>query len=205
MDEVDLVIGNAEKMRPRPGPPGRRFHRRDRAVQVDDIMSVTETAGHLIDGFGTRSAPMCRSRTAATTAAPSASSPTAGAIRARCPRAWWSTRSSGWSTRLQRGGADRRRPDQLGRRPARRAAAGRSGARILKLVPDLPRLRISSIDSIEADENLMQAIATEPRLMPHLHLSPAAWRRPDPQADEAPPPARRRDRFCEEARRCGPT
>jgi threonylcarbamoyladenosine tRNA methylthiotransferase MtaB len=43
--------------------------------------------------------------------------------------------------------------------------------RILRLVPDLPRLRISSIDSIEADEALMGAIATEPRLMPHLHLS----------------------------------
>ncbi len=43
--------------------------------------------------------------------------------------------------------------------------------RILRLVPDLPRLRISSIDSIEVDDNLMQAIATEPRLMPHLHLS----------------------------------
>ncbi len=43
--------------------------------------------------------------------------------------------------------------------------------RILRLVPDLPRLRISSIDSIEADDALMQAIATEPRLMPHLHLS----------------------------------
>ena len=43
--------------------------------------------------------------------------------------------------------------------------------RILKLVPDLPRLRISSIDSIEVDENLMLAIATEERLMPHLHLS----------------------------------
>jgi threonylcarbamoyladenosine tRNA methylthiotransferase MtaB len=43
--------------------------------------------------------------------------------------------------------------------------------RILKLVPDLPRLRISSIDSIEVDDALMQAIATEPRLMPHLHLS----------------------------------
>jgi len=43
--------------------------------------------------------------------------------------------------------------------------------RILRLVPDLPRLRISSIDSIEADDNLMLAIATEPRLMPHLHLS----------------------------------
>ena len=43
--------------------------------------------------------------------------------------------------------------------------------RILKLVPDLSRLRISSIDSIEVDENLMHAIATEKRLMPHLHLS----------------------------------
>ncbi len=43
--------------------------------------------------------------------------------------------------------------------------------RILKLVPDLDRLQISSIDSIEADDNLMRAIATEPRLMPHLHLS----------------------------------
>ncbi|MGB5558834.1 MAG: MiaB/RimO family radical SAM methylthiotransferase, partial [Paracoccaceae bacterium] len=43
--------------------------------------------------------------------------------------------------------------------------------RILKLVPDLPRLRISSIDSIEVDPCLMQAIADEPRLMPHLHLS----------------------------------
>src|SRR6056300_553433 len=43
--------------------------------------------------------------------------------------------------------------------------------RILKLVPNLNRLRISSIDSIEVDDNLMQAIADEPRLMPHLHLS----------------------------------
>jgi threonylcarbamoyladenosine tRNA methylthiotransferase MtaB len=41
---------------------------------------------------------------------------------------------------------------------------------ILKHVPDLPRLRISSIDSIEADPALYEAIA-DPRLMPHLHLS----------------------------------
>jgi threonylcarbamoyladenosine tRNA methylthiotransferase MtaB len=38
-------------------------------------------------------------------------------------------------------------------------------------VPDLKRLRLSSIDSIEADADLLEAIATEPRLMPHLHLS----------------------------------
>jgi threonylcarbamoyladenosine tRNA methylthiotransferase MtaB len=43
--------------------------------------------------------------------------------------------------------------------------------RILRLVPDLARLRISSIDSIEADPRLIEAIGTEPRLMPHLHLS----------------------------------
>ena len=43
--------------------------------------------------------------------------------------------------------------------------------RILKAVPGLKRLRLSSIDSIEADEDLMLAIAEEERLMPHLHLS----------------------------------
>jgi threonylcarbamoyladenosine tRNA methylthiotransferase MtaB len=42
---------------------------------------------------------------------------------------------------------------------------------ILRTVPDLPRLRLSSIDSVEADDDLLDALATEPRLMPHLHLS----------------------------------
>src|ERR1700692_3241573 len=42
---------------------------------------------------------------------------------------------------------------------------------ILKHVPDLERLRLSSIDSVEADPDLLDAFASEPRLMPHLHLS----------------------------------
>jgi threonylcarbamoyladenosine tRNA methylthiotransferase MtaB len=42
---------------------------------------------------------------------------------------------------------------------------------VLKLVPELPRLRLSSIDSVEADAALLAAIAEEERLMPHLHLS----------------------------------
>jgi threonylcarbamoyladenosine tRNA methylthiotransferase MtaB len=42
---------------------------------------------------------------------------------------------------------------------------------ILRHVPDLKRLRLSSIDSVEADDDLIDAIATENRLMPHLHLS----------------------------------
>jgi threonylcarbamoyladenosine tRNA methylthiotransferase MtaB len=43
--------------------------------------------------------------------------------------------------------------------------------RILKEIPDLARLRLSSIDSVEADDDLLNALANEPRLMPHLHLS----------------------------------
>ncbi|HKX36627.1 MAG TPA: MiaB/RimO family radical SAM methylthiotransferase, partial [Rhizorhapis sp.] len=43
--------------------------------------------------------------------------------------------------------------------------------RILKAVPDLPRLRLSSIDSVEIDERLFDLLAHEPRMMPHLHLS----------------------------------
>jgi threonylcarbamoyladenosine tRNA methylthiotransferase MtaB len=43
--------------------------------------------------------------------------------------------------------------------------------RLLKDIPELARLRLSSIDSVEADDNLLDALANEPRLMPHLHLS----------------------------------
>ncbi|MDX3900831.1 MAG: tRNA (N(6)-L-threonylcarbamoyladenosine(37)-C(2))-methylthiotransferase MtaB [Sphingobium sp.] len=43
--------------------------------------------------------------------------------------------------------------------------------RLLRAVPDLPRLRLSSIDSVEIDERLFDLIAHEPRMMPHLHLS----------------------------------
>jgi threonylcarbamoyladenosine tRNA methylthiotransferase MtaB len=54
------------------------------------------------------------------------------------------------------------------------AGAPRLGAlvkRILREAPELARLRLSSIDSVEADHDLLDAIADEPRLMPHLHLS----------------------------------
>ena len=76
--------------------------------------------------------------------------------------------------------------------------------RILKLAPDLPRLRISSIDSIEVDENLMMAIATEPRLMPHLHLS---LQHGDDLILKRMARRHLRDdaiRFCEEAKKLGP-
>ena len=43
--------------------------------------------------------------------------------------------------------------------------------RLLRLVPELPRLRLSSIDPAEVDPDLLDLVADEPRLMPHLHLS----------------------------------
>jgi threonylcarbamoyladenosine tRNA methylthiotransferase MtaB len=48
---------------------------------------------------------------------------------------------------------------------------GKLVKRILRDVPELARLRLSSIDSVEADDDLLDAFANEPRLMPHLHLS----------------------------------
>src|SRR6056297_3218505 len=56
MQEVDAVIGNTEKMQPETwGRLAADFIGESEKVQVNDIMSVTETAGHLNDGFGTRS------------------------------------------------------------------------------------------------------------------------------------------------------
>ena len=50
-------------------------------------------------------------------------------------------------------------------------ALGQMVRRLLALVPDLPRLRLSSLDPAAIDEDLWRLIAEEPRLMPHLHLS----------------------------------
>ena len=73
--------------------------------------------------------------------------------------------------------------------------------RILSEVPELARLRLSSIDSVEADVDLLDALANEPRLMPHLHLV-AGRRRPRSQAYEAAAFASRCDCFfCEQVRR----
>jgi threonylcarbamoyladenosine tRNA methylthiotransferase MtaB len=98
MPEVDLVIGNAEKMRPetwaRLAPD---FIGETERVQVDDIMSVTETAGHLIDGFGTRSRAYVQVQNGCDhrcTFCIIPLRPRQFALRAR--RAWSWTRSSGW-------------------------------------------------------------------------------------------------------------
>jgi len=173
MSEVDLVIGNTEKMQPETWQSmAADFVGDTEKVQVDDIMSVTETAGHLIDGFGTRSRAYVQVQNGCDHRCTfciipygrgNSRSVPAGVVVDQIKRLV----DKGFNEVVLTGvdltswGADLPASPKL----------GDLVMRILKLVPDLPRLRISSIDSIEVDENLMQAIATEPRLMPHLHLS----------------------------------
>ncbi|RBW54944.1 tRNA (N(6)-L-threonylcarbamoyladenosine(37)-C(2))-methylthiotransferase MtaB [Ruegeria sp. A3M17] len=173
MDEVDAVIGNTEKMQPETWKGmAADFIGQTETVQVDDIMSITETAGHLIDGFGTRSRAYVQVQNGCDHRCTfciipygrgNSRSVPAGVvvdqIKRLVDRSYNEVVLTGVD--LTSWGADLPAQPKL----------GDLVMRILKLVPDLPRLRISSIDSIEVDENLMQAIATEPRLMPHLHLS----------------------------------
>jgi len=173
MAEVDKVIGNTEKMQPETwAGMAADFVGETERVQVDDIMSVQETAGHLIDGFGTRSRAYVQVQNGCDHRCTfciipygrgNSRSVPAGVVVDQIKRLV----DRGYNEVVLTGvdltswGADLPAQPKL----------GDLVLRILILVPDLPRLRISSIDSIEVDEALMQAIATEPRLMPHLHLS----------------------------------
>jgi threonylcarbamoyladenosine tRNA methylthiotransferase MtaB len=173
MEEVDVVLGNTEKMNPATWAGlAPDFMGTTEPVQVDDIMSVRETAGHLIDGFGTRSRAYVQVQNGCDHRCTfciipfgrgNSRSVPAGVVIDQIKRLV----GRGFNEVVLTGvdltswGADLPSTPRL----------GDLVMRILKLVPDLPRLRISSIDSIEVDDNLMQAIATEQRLMPHLHLS----------------------------------
>ncbi len=171
MPEVARVIGNHEKMQPATWSALAAPDFGTERVMVDDIMSVRETAGHLIDGFGRHRAYVqvqngCDHRCTFCIipyGRGNSRSVPAGVVVEQIKR----LRDRGFNEVVLTGvdltswGADLPATPRL----------GNLVRRILKMVPDLPRLRISSIDSIEADPELIEAIATEPRLMPHLHLS----------------------------------
>ena len=206
MPEVDAVIGNTEKMQ---GATWARlaadFIGQTERVMVDDIMSLRETAGHLIDGFGTRARAYVQVQNGCDHRCTfciipfgrgNSRSVPAGVVVDQIRRLV----DKGYNEVVLTGvdltswGADLPAAPRL----------GDLVGRILRLVPDLARLRISSIDSIEADEALMQAIATEPRLMPHLHLSLQAG---DDMILKRMKRRHLRDdaiRFCEEARALRP-
>jgi threonylcarbamoyladenosine tRNA methylthiotransferase MtaB len=170
MGEVDHVIGNGEKTM------ALTFQALSTAaterILVDDIMSVRETAGHLIDGFHGRARAFVQVQNGCDHRCtfciipygrgPSRSVP-AGAVvdqvRRLVERGTREVVLTGVDMTAY--GADL--PGQ--------PTLGRLVRQILRLVPELARLRLSSIDQVEADDALLGALAEEDRLMPHLHLS----------------------------------
>ena len=203
LSEVDHVVGNAEKMKAETYL-GLSIAGSER-VQVDDIMSVRETAGHLIDGFGSRTRAYVQVQNGCDHRCtfciipygrgPSRSVP-AGEVVTQVRRLV----ENGCREVVLTGVDITSYGGDLPGKPS----LGILVRQILKLVPELERLRLSSIDQVEADEHLMRAIAEEERLMPHLHLSMQAgddlilkrMKRRHSRADAV--------RFCSDVRRLRP-
>lgn len=170
MSEVDHVVGNAEKMKAETFA-GLSLPDTER-VQVDDIMSVRETAAHMIDGFGTRARAYVQIQNGCDHRCtfciipygrgPSRSVP-AGEVVSEIRR----LADKGYPEVVLTGvDITSYGPDLPGS-----MTLGKLVQSILKHVPELKRLRLSSIDQVEADSALLDCLANEPRLMPHLHLS----------------------------------
>jgi len=174
MDEVDLVLGNEEKLKADHWQASALDFGLDNEtpVRVNDIMEVKETALHMIDGFGERTRAFVQVQTGCDHRCTfciipygrgNSRSVGAGEVVAQirklvasgCPEVVLS-------------GVD---ITSYGKDIPGQPSLGNLVRRILKTVPELQRLRISSIDSVEADEDLLIAIEEEERLMPHLHLS----------------------------------
>jgi threonylcarbamoyladenosine tRNA methylthiotransferase MtaB len=166
MPEVSRVIGNAEKMR------AESFASQHERVAVADIMAVRETASHLIDGFHERTRAYVQVQNGCDHRCTfcvipygrgnSRSSP-AGEVVEQVRR----LAANGVPEVVLTGvdltswGHDLPGAPQL----------GSLVARILKLAPDLPMLRLSSVDAAELDDQLFDLVTQHDRIAPHLHLS----------------------------------
>jgi threonylcarbamoyladenosine tRNA methylthiotransferase MtaB len=170
MPEVDRVIGNAEKAEPKTFVA--LASGQTERVLVNDIMSVRETAGHLIDGVQDRARAYVQVQNGCDHRCTfciipfgrgNSRSVPAGEVVAMIGRLV----AKGVPEVVLSGvdmtswGADL--PGQ--------PTLGDLVQRILKLVPDLKRLRLSSVDAVEIDDTLFRLFAEEERMMPHLHLS----------------------------------
>jgi len=166
MPEVNRVLGNSEKMR------ADSFAPHEERVLVSDIMQARETAPHLIDGFSERTRAYvqvqngCDHRctfciipygrgNSRSAAAGDVVEQIKRLVGNGCPEVVLT------GVDLTSWGGD------LPGAPA----LGNLVARILKHVPDLKMLRLSSLDAIEMDPVLFDLVVSEPRIAPHLHLS----------------------------------
>ena len=180
MTEVDRVLGNGEKLGAEAwiaaqaalaAAPSFGIEREEK-IAVNDIMGVRETALHLIDGIEGRARAFVQVQNGCDHRCTfciipygrgNSRSVPMGEVVAQVRR----LAESGYREVVLTG-VD---ITSYGKGLPGEPTLGRLTRQILKHVPDLPRLRLSSIDSVEADRDLVDAIANEPRLMPHLHLS----------------------------------
>ena len=170
MSEVDHVIGNAEKMKA--GTFLNLSLETSERVQVNDIMGVRETAAHLVDGLGSQTRAYVQVQNGCDHRCtfciipfgrgPSRSVP-AGEVVAQIRTLVETGYKEVVLTGVDMTSYGAGLPGDM--------SLGKLVCSILKHVPELQRLRLSSIDSVEADQHLLDAIANEHRLMPHLHLS----------------------------------
>ncbi|MDH4987264.1 tRNA (N(6)-L-threonylcarbamoyladenosine(37)-C(2))-methylthiotransferase MtaB [Aminobacter anthyllidis] len=173
MAEVDLVLGNEEKLKSHNYRALPDFGVNDfEKARVNDIFSVRETAGHLVDAIEGRARAFVQVQNGCDHRCTfciipygrgNSRSVPMGAVVEQIKR----LAGNGYAEVVLSGvdmtsyGADLPGAPRL----------GKLVKTILRQVPDVRRLRLSSIDSIEADDDLLEAVATESRLMPHLHLS----------------------------------
>ncbi|HVX92368.1 MAG TPA: tRNA (N(6)-L-threonylcarbamoyladenosine(37)-C(2))-methylthiotransferase MtaB [Xanthobacteraceae bacterium] len=180
MDEVDRVLGNEEKLRAETWTDTQRVFERapafgldaEEKVVVNDIMAVRETAAHLIDGIEGRARAFVQVQNGCDHRCTfciipfgrgNSRSVPMGEVVAQVRRLV----ENGYREIVLTGVDLTSYGSNLPGRPK----LGALVKQILRHVPDLARLRLSSIDSVEADEDLLDAFASEARLMPHLHLS----------------------------------
>ena len=171
MEEVDLVIGNADKLRAESYRPMVFGTPLNDKVQVNDIMSVRETAGHLIEAMDGRTRAFVQVQNGCDHRCtfciiPFGRGPSRSVPMGLVVEQIKKLVGNGYREVVLTGvDITSYGPDLPGE-----PTLGKLVQSILKHVPDLPRLRISSIDSIEADPALYDSVS-DPRLMPHLHLS----------------------------------
>ena len=172
MEEVDTVLGNAEKLEAGSWTGLHNGAEATERVQVNDIMSVRETASHMINGFDGRARAFVQVQQGCDHRCTfciipfgrgnSRSVPVAEVVRQ--VRALV---DNGYRE-IVLTGVDL---TDYGKDLPGRPTLGSLSGRLLAHVPDLPRLRLSSLDPVEVDDALLALIANEPRLLPFFHLS----------------------------------
>ncbi|MCC6887399.1 MAG: tRNA (N(6)-L-threonylcarbamoyladenosine(37)-C(2))-methylthiotransferase MtaB [Hyphomicrobiales bacterium] len=179
LPNVARVIGNEEKIdavawqRTRAVLEARAFALdRDDKVAVNDILSVKETAAHLIDGLEGRTRAFVQVQNGCDHRCSFCIIPYGRGNSRSVPMGAVVTQVRRLAERGYREivltGVDL---TSYGQRLPGTPRLGTLVRQVLRHVPELARLRLSSIDSVEADRELVAAFAEEPRLMPHLHLS----------------------------------